>query len=70
MPDGQFHLGDFLGGIGDWVAGLASLVWRFNTVRLVVDGDAMVDDARQMGEGLWDAAAYLTDDPARRSLFC
>ncbi|NTW40363.1 MAG: hypothetical protein HGA44_10830 [Cellulomonadaceae bacterium] len=65
MPDGQFHVEDFLGGVGDWFTRIASLVWRFNTIRLAVDGDAMIDDARQVGQGVWGTAAYLTDDPTQ-----
>jgi hypothetical protein len=63
LPDGQFHLDEFLRGIGGWVAGLAGLVWKFNMVRLAVDPGGVVDDAVEMGRGAWDTGAYLLDNP-------
>jgi len=63
LPDGQFHLDEFLRGVGGWVAGLAGLVWKFNMVRLAVDPGGVVDDAVEMGRGAWDTGAYLLDHP-------
>lgn len=63
MPDGQFHFDQFLGGIGDWAAGIANLVWRFNNIRAFVDPDAMLDDATEMATGLWDTTTYITANP-------
>lgn len=63
MPDGQFHFDEFLAGIGDWVTGIADLAWRFSTIRLIVDGDAVIADAQAMGQGLWDTGAYLAANP-------
>lgn len=63
LPDGQFHLNRFLYGIGDWVAGIGELGWRFSNTRAIVDHDAWWADVRDMGTGLWDTAAYLGDNP-------
>nr|WP_146819629.1 restriction endonuclease fold toxin-2 domain-containing protein [Actinotalea fermentans] len=63
LPDGQFHFDQFLAGIGDWVAGLAGLVWKFNAIRAVVDNDAMNDDAREIREGLLDTGAHILANP-------
>lgn len=63
MPDGQFHFDEFLAGIGDWVAGIADLVYRFNTIRFMVDAGAWIDDAREMGQGLWETGDYLRRNP-------
>ncbi len=52
LPDGNFHLEDFFGGIGEWVAGLAQLGWRFNPGRFLIDPAGMMSDSRDMGEGL------------------
>lgn len=65
MPDGQFHLDQFLGGIGDWITGIATLVWKFNAIRALVDRDAMLDDADQIRQGLWDTGAAITADPTQ-----
>lgn len=63
LPDGQFHFDQFLAGIGDWFAGIAGLLYGFNMIRLAVDGDAMMADAQEMGQGLWDTGAYPLENP-------
>lgn len=63
LPDGRFHFEEFLAGIGDWLTGLAGLVWKFNAIRAIVDGDAMIGDAQEMGQGVWDTGAYLISNP-------
>ena len=65
LPDGQFHFDQFLYGIGDWVAGIGELGWRFNNIRAIVDRDAWWADVRDTGTGLWDTAAYLNDNPGQ-----
>ena len=65
MPDGQFHMDQFLGGIGDWITGIATLVWKFNAIRALVDRDAMLDDAEEIRQGLWDTGAAITADPTQ-----
>ncbi len=65
MPDGQFHIEEFLGGIGDWVTGIASLVWRFNAIRALIDHDGMLADAEEIRQGLWDTGAAITADPTQ-----
>ena len=65
MPDGQFHMDQFLGGIGDWITGIATLVWKFNAIRALIDRDAMLDDADQIRQGLWDTGAAITADPTQ-----
>jgi len=63
LPDGQFHFDQFLYGIGDWVAGIGELGWRFSNIRAYVDHDAWWADVRDTGTGLWDTATYLGDNP-------
>ena len=63
LPDGQFHFDQFLAGIGDWFAGIAGLLYKFNQIRFIVDNDAFTADAHQMGEGLYGTGKYLLDNP-------
>lgn len=45
MPDGRFHPGGLLAGIGDWLYGMAVFGARFSTARLYADGDGFMTDA-------------------------
>lgn len=63
LPDGRWHLGDFAQGMWSWVTGAANVLWKFNTIRGLLDSDGMYRDGREMlGAGL-DTYAALTDDP-------
>lgn len=63
MPDGQFHLDEFLSAIGGWLAGLVDLALRFNLLRLRINPRGVVQDVVDMGRGAWDTGAYLLDNP-------
>ncbi|HEY0216590.1 MAG TPA: restriction endonuclease fold toxin-2 domain-containing protein [Cellulomonas sp.] len=60
IPDGRWHLGEFLSGIGGWFADVAATLWRLSSVRAVIDPDGyrtsatgIVDDAV---DTYWSAA--------------
>lgn len=63
LPDGRWHLGDFTTGIWSWVTGMASLVWKFNSIRALVDSRGLVRDAAEFVGGGVDTYEALTDDP-------
>ncbi len=54
LPDGSFHLDDFAGGIGEWVAGLAQLSVKFTGARFLLDPDGMIEDGQNLGQGVLD----------------
>lgn len=63
LPDGRFDLGEFLGGVGDWVGGLAESVWMFNSVRWAIDPTGTAADAEELLRGLWDTGAHILENP-------
>jgi hypothetical protein len=58
MPDGRWHAGDFMAGIGSWIAGMANSLWKFSLLRAAIDGGGYARDLRAQADGLqslWDA---------------
>jgi uncharacterized protein YukE len=63
LPDGRWHLGDFTEGIWSWVTGMTSLVWKFNSVRALVDSRGLAHDAAALVDGSIDTYQAFIDDP-------
>jgi uncharacterized protein YukE len=63
LPDGRWHLGDFARGMWSWIAGAAELVWKFNSLRGVIDPGGALRDRQEMFDAALDTYDGLTDDP-------
>jgi len=63
LPDGRWHADQFLAGIGDWVVGIGTLLYKFNQIRLVIDPLGVRDDVVEIGTGLAATGQYLVANP-------
>jgi uncharacterized protein YukE len=63
LPDGRWHVGDFAAGMWSWASDAASLLWKFSSLRVLVDTRGALGDGRAMlGEGV-ETYESLVDDP-------
>ena len=63
LPDGRWHLGDFAQGMWSWVTGIVGVLWKFNSLRGLIDpGGTLRDGTHMLGGGI-DAYESLIADP-------
>jgi uncharacterized protein YukE len=63
LPDGRWHLGEFARGMWSWVTGITDMLVKFNSLRLLVDGDGVLRDGAETWQGGVDMYESLTADP-------
>ncbi|WP_155856098.1 putative T7SS-secreted protein [Cellulomonas sp. URHD0024] len=63
LPDGRWHSGDFLSGVGSWVTGMLDVLWRFHFLRAATDPVGYRGDVSNRITGSANAWDSVTSDP-------
>ncbi|QZN85816.1 restriction endonuclease fold toxin-2 domain-containing protein [Cellulomonas sp. C5510] len=63
VPDGGLHPGDFLRGVADWLTSTAGALWRYGSLRAVVDGPGWASSWAELGTSTIDLYHAAGQDP-------
>lgn len=63
VPDGGLHPGDFLRGVADWLTSTAGALWRYGSLRAVVDGPGWASSWAELGTSTVDLYHAAGEDP-------
>lgn len=63
LPDGQFHAGDFWGGVWSWVCAIGTLLRTYNAARVIYDPGGYAHDVGAAAQGVQDVASHLAANP-------